>query len=59
MDKNLTDGEIVILLHKMARETDNHLMREIADRFSELAKEHKQNVLDGLFDTVGGRQLYH
>jgi hypothetical protein len=43
----------------MARETDNHLMREIADRFSELAKEHKQNVLDGLHGTVSGRQLYH
>ena len=57
--EKMSDGEIVILLHKMARETDNHLMREIADRFSELAKEHKQNVLDGLHGTVSRRQLYH
>lgn len=57
--EKMSDGEIVILLHKIAREIDDPLMREIADRFSELAKEHKQNVLDGLFDTVGGRQLYH
>ena len=40
--EKMSDGEIVILLHKIAREIDDPLMREIADRFSELAKEHKQ-----------------
>jgi len=33
-----TDGEIVIWLHDQARRTGNTFFREVADRFSELAK---------------------
>ena len=33
-----TDGEMVIWLHDKARTTGNTFYREVADRFSELAK---------------------
>ena len=33
-----TDGEMIIWLHDQARRTGNTFFREVADRFSKLAK---------------------
>jgi hypothetical protein len=39
----LSDEEIVIMLHNLARKDPTTTMRLIADRFSELAKKDKEN----------------
>lgn len=36
----MTDGEMEIFLHDLARRYDNDFIRQIADRFAELAKKH-------------------
>ena len=34
----MTDGEMIIKLHDLARATDNQQLRQIADRLAELTK---------------------
>lgn len=57
MDK-MTDGEMVIMLHDLARATDEETLRHIADRFSELIKEAKNDV-DGLSNYERRTKFYH
>jgi hypothetical protein len=42
---NLSDGEISIYLHDMAREFNSNKMRIVADRFSQLAAFFKQEQM--------------
>jgi len=57
MDK-MTDGEMIIMLHNLARAADEVMLRHIADRFSELVKEAKNDV-DGLSNYERRSKFYH
>ena len=37
----MTDNDMIIKLHDLARDLDNNELREIADRFAELSKNEK------------------
>jgi HD superfamily phosphohydrolase YqeK len=37
----MTDNDMIIKLHDLARNLDNKELREIADRFAELTKKEK------------------
>jgi HD superfamily phosphohydrolase YqeK len=39
----MTNNEIIIRLHDLARSLDSKELREIADRFSDLAKQVERN----------------
>ena len=41
-NKTLSDGEIVAYLHDIAREFNSNKMRQVADRFSDLAEQDKE-----------------
>jgi hypothetical protein len=49
-----TDGEIVIWLHDRARITGNTFYREVADRFSELAKTVENAEKEAMHKAVQG-----
>ena len=38
------DNDMIVKLHDLARSLDSKELREIADRFAELAKKVKENV---------------
>lgn len=42
----MTDGELVIELHNIARKHNSEFLRAVADRLSELVKKEKQNGYD-------------
>ena len=58
MDK-MSDGEMIVMLHDLARATDEEMLRNIADRFSELVKESKRHDLDGLYNRERRTKFYH
>jgi len=39
----MTDNDMIIKLHDLARNLDSKELREIADRFSDLAKQVERN----------------
>lgn len=54
MDR-MTDGEMIVMLHDLARATKEDMLRDIADRFSELVKEAKHKE----FEKLHNPRFYH
>jgi len=53
----LTDGDMEILLHNMARELKSENLRTVADRFAELSKGERKKIYERVGSVVYERDF--